>query len=144
MFVTSVDVEAGMWGKTRKNMRKAKDEPAVFEESALDVEMANEDVSLDYGDPAPSPEELLWKDAEASFDTKAPAASTDVQVGGVLAWKVCEFLTMYFCLTTNADFIVGTGTKPGNVFSGDYAHTRARCCSRRRWMHCSEARAAWV
>ncbi|KAF8907585.1 hypothetical protein CPB85DRAFT_1436433 [Mucidula mucida] len=87
-FVTSVDVEAGMWGKTRKNKRKTKDESAAYvEEYALDVEMANENVSLNYGDPAPSPEELLWKDAEALFDSKAPAASTDVQVGGVLAWK---------------------------------------------------------
>ncbi|KAF9032164.1 hypothetical protein BDZ89DRAFT_1063543 [Hymenopellis radicata] len=64
MFVTSVDVEEGMWGKTRKNRRKRK---------------MKCDVSLDYGDPAPSSEELLWKHAETSFELKSPAASTDIQ-----------------------------------------------------------------
>ncbi len=80
MFVTSVDVEEGLWSKKK---RKAE---AVEESAVQDV------VTLDYGDPEPSEtniDEKTWIDAEAAFHSMKPVGPLDsLAVGQLLAWKV--------------------------------------------------------
>lgn len=80
MFVTSVDVEEGLWSKKKRRV-EAVEEPAV-----QDV------VTLDYGDPEPSEkniDEKTWIDVEAAFHSMKPVGPLDsVAVGQLLAWKV--------------------------------------------------------
>lgn len=90
MFVTSVDVEEGMWTKAKKKRRQStsagdpKDESMVVDEPTT---------ILDYGEPEDplSGDEKLWVDADVSFDVypSAPAELNTHHVGGILAWRVC-------------------------------------------------------
>lgn len=126
MFVTSVDVEAGMWDNTnttqqsskRRSRKKAKsqneDEYYAQNWYGQDESLATEDASvvLSYSEADPTPsinananasypstsEQFDWDQAERVWDKSVAVSSLDqLVVGGIVAWKVRRsFLPLSF------------------------------------------------
>ncbi len=105
VFVTSVDVEEGKWGK------KAKKE-------------AIEEVTLDYGEEDIVEEEdtidekanKMWETVETVFDSYPVITQPDQgHVGNLVAWKVSvAFLS---CSEKYVDVIEGSGTQSDHILS---------------------------
>lgn len=118
MFVTSVDVEEGMWGKKNKK-KKRQSEPVQAEWVApvLEQEIGPAyddygDIELDYGtgeggagdasrdDKVGLLDEALWADAEARFEAlPLVTVFSSLGPGALVAWKVgvtCFSLRMLF------------------------------------------------
>jgi hypothetical protein len=91
MFVTSVDVEEGMWGvKGKKQKKKQK----VWEEEVWYEEEAEvEDVVLEYGEDEANGECVDWGRVENGWEAfQALTSPEQLQLGGLIGWKVCLFI----------------------------------------------------
>ncbi|THH16919.1 hypothetical protein EW146_g3796 [Bondarzewia mesenterica] len=138
MFVTSVDVEAGMsprkgngaWqldGEETQPRRKKRRKDAAEE----DYEAA-EDIELPYDDDQAASAAVVkegpdWEEIEKRWETlERVQKGTPLRNGGLVGWKVSRVVRVHglsiYRLTT------GTGDTPGDVDAGDDSFTWT-CCA---------------
>jgi hypothetical protein len=83
MFVTSVDVEEGMWGKKRKT-KNIEIQPNPEVEEIVLGQTSEEDIGNVGG------EVFDFEKAEKQWDSLPVADKTTLQVDAFLLWKVCH------------------------------------------------------